>query len=63
MWGGKINVRILRIIDTTSFSIRIVRRSHFAEVTAGPCVNGDAEHDSVEEQEGDRTKAVGDFPL
>ncbi len=48
MWWGEINVRVLRIVHATPLSIRIIRGGHFAEVAAGPCVDGDAEHGDVE---------------
>jgi hypothetical protein len=49
VWMGrcKINVRILRDIQSTSFSIGIVGRGHFTKVTAGPSMDSYSKNDQV----------------
>lgn len=40
MRGGKVDKRVVRIIDTTALTVRIIWSCHLAKVTTGPGMNG-----------------------
>jgi hypothetical protein len=58
MRRGKIDVRVIRIINSASFAVRIIGSSQSFEVSISPCINSQTKHGNTDCDEDNNADAV-----